>query len=318
MDTGELQIIKDLSTWDRLLERSPQKTRYLNREFLSIFNAETRFYGMFKNGVCIAGIPVIDASEYGGSTLPWCYYQGPIFYDEIYRSSSGRLTQYIIELTEDMTTQLAARENRFYFSLNTNLTDVRGFDWVHYHHPIRKRCKIFPRYTAILDISEQTPDGIRKVAISSRRQEEKYAREREKLTVKVGKNIDTLKRLHAETFHRQGKEISHAEADLLETYADFLIKKGWGHVIEVLDESGTAVAAALLFEDIDKSWHVPIVGVGNTRYGGTLLYYGLIDEAKRRNGEAVDFNGANSPQRGYFKHSFGAEAKLFFEVSYSE
>jgi cellulose synthase/poly-beta-1,6-N-acetylglucosamine synthase-like glycosyltransferase len=31
---------------------------------------------------------------------------------------------------------------------------------------------------------------------------------------------------------------------------------------------------------------------------------------------AVDFNGANSPKRAYFKHSIGAKPALYFDMSY--
>ena len=82
------------------------------------------------------------------------------------------------------------------------------------------------------------------------------------------------------------------------------------------DADDTAVAAAFVFEDYDKVWHVPIIGTGDTRYGGTLLYYQILDFALSKGGAAVDFDGANSPKRGYFKHSLGAMPELYFEVSY--
>ncbi|MEP3635857.1 MAG: hypothetical protein ABJN14_01170 [Paracoccaceae bacterium] len=53
-----------------------------------------------------------------------------------------------------------------------------------------------------------------------------------------------------------------------------------------------------------------------TSYGGTMLYYQILDFAMAQGGSAVDFDGANSPNRGYFKHSLGAMPELYFEVSY--
>lgn len=317
METGELRLIGDFKIWDRLIERSPQRSRYLERDFISLFDVPVRYYGMFKKDVCIAGIPVIEADKFNSSALPWCYYQGIAFYDEIYRSSQSRLTQYIIELTEDMTTQLARIEPRFNLSLNPEITDVRGFDWVHYHDPLLQRCKIQPRYTAVLQVDEISAEEIRKLGRSARRQEEKYALSRENLEIRITNNVENLINLYVETFKKQSKSVDDTELTLLKTYSDFILNREYGCIVEILNEDGQTVAASLIFEDHNKTWHVPVVGVGSTRYGGTLLYYAIIDEVKKRGGKAVDFNGANSPQRAYFKHSLGAQSVLFFEISYN-
>jgi hypothetical protein len=46
------------------------------------------------------------------------------------------------------------------------------------------------------------------------------------------------------------------------------------------------------------------------------LYFHILDTALAANAKAVDFNGANSPQRAYFKHSLGARPQLFFQVNF--
>ena len=76
------------------------------------------------------------------------------------------------------------------------------------------------------------------------------------------------------------------------------------------------VAGAFVFKDNDNVWHVPIVGTSDTHYGGTLLYFFMADFVLQHGGSALDFDGANSPNRAYFKHSLGAEPQLYFEIRY--
>ena len=159
MSKLDLEPIEDPEIWQKLLARSPQATRFLDPEFLSMFRADIRFYGLFRGGVCIMGLPVIDPRASGMSALPWCYKQGPIFHDEVFKGAQAKRIQYEIELAETVLTKLAEVEPWFRFSLHEGLTDVRGYDWVHYHAPDKARCTILPRYTAVLPLGAPPSSG---------------------------------------------------------------------------------------------------------------------------------------------------------------
>lgn len=316
MSRLDLQRITDPELWRGLQKRSPQATRFLDPEFLALFGAEVRYYGVFRSGVCIMGIPVIDPRRLGSPHLPWVYRQGPIFFDEIYRSAPAKLTQYQVELAEFGLTELARVEPWFRLTLHPSLTDIRGYDWVHYHEPDKARCKVLPRYTAILSLDGTSCGDVRKGARSARRQEEGYAKTREQLHVGDGGTIDELIELYLETFARQGTEVPDLERALFSPYITYFMDAGVGQILTVRDSEGAAVAAAFVFKDYDDVWHVPLIGTSDSRYGGTLLYFHIADFALEHGGKAVDFDGANSPNRAYFKHSLGAEAVPYFEIRY--
>lgn len=307
----DLQPIEDLAVWGHLLKRSPQATQFLEPSFLDLFGVDYRLYGLFRGGICIMGLPVID-----GAPLPWCYRQGPMFYDDITNGLPAKTIQHEIDLAEFAVTELAQHEPRFRFSLSPTLTDMRGYDWVHYHDETKPRCTITPRYTAILPLIGESAEELRTKGRSARRQEERYARDREKLLPHDSGTIEELFALYTETFSRQGTKVPDSDAALFTPYVQYFIDNGSGHILTVRDANGAPVAAAFVFEDLDKVWHVPIIGTGDTRYGGTMLYYQILDFALAQGGVAVDFDGANSPKRAYFKHSLGAMPELYFEVSY--
>ena len=315
---GVLEEITDLSIWDNLVLKSPHATRFVDRSLLEIFDVPVKYYGLMRKGMCLVGLPVIDASSYNSDYLPQCYYQGPIFHNELYNSSLNKQTQYELQLAEESITQLARVEDEFHFSLHPSLLDIRGYFWVHYHEKDKNRCKITPCYTATIDIGNLSSKSIRSNSRSARRQEEGYARKRENLEVSDGGTIGELIALYMESFKRQGTDVSIEEKKFLQKFCKYFLNLGIGKILTIRNTSREAVAAALIFCDYNKTWHVPLVGVGNTRYGGTLLYYYIADIAKNAGGKNLDFNGANSPSRSYFKHSIGARPKLYFTVSYKK
>lgn len=302
--------------WCDLLARSPQSTIFLDPDFLEIFDVPVRFWGLERKRVVIAGLAVIEAAVLRSKFLPWCYYQGIVFHDEIWRAAPAKRTQYEIEVSEELVTGVALEESRFSLSLHPRLRDVRGLDWVHYHDEARARVRLVPRYTAIKDLAGETPDSLRSAARSARRQEEGYAKSREGVVTASDGTVEELVSLYAETFERQGVVPSDDEMRLLPVYADHFLSACRGRLVTVRKEDGQACAIAMVFKDHDGTVHVPIVGTGDTRFGGTLLYFEILDQALAQGAPAVDFNGANSPSRAYFKHSIGARPVLFFEAHY--
>ena len=315
MKVGQVESLS-ADEWSALLAVSPQRTRFLDPDFLDLFDVPVRYWGLNRKGVVIAGMPVIDASRFGSRALPWCYYQGIVYHDEVWRSAPAKRTQYTIEVSEALATGVALEEAWFSISLSPALSDVRGLDWVHYHDPSRPRLVLQPRYTGIAPITGETPGSLRKRCRSARRQEEGYAKTREGLVATSDGTIDELVGVYRATFERQGVDVSDSEIGLLKAYSSYFMDQGTGGLLAVRDSDERALAVALVFTDYDGTVHVPVIGTGETRYGGTLLYFHILDEALKQGALAVDFNGANSPKRAYFKHSMGADAVLYFEASW--
>ncbi|MGI9390298.1 MAG: GNAT family N-acetyltransferase [Boseongicola sp.] len=315
MSHGRVEKVSP-DVWGDLLSNSPFRTRFVDPEFIEIFGAPVTYWGLDRKGVLIAGMPVINAAEFNSRSLPWCYYQGIIYHREIWRAAPAKRTQYEIEIAEELVTAIAEDTDRFSFSLHPSLGDVRGLDWVHYHDPALPRLQISPRYTAIVDLEGANTDGLRAACRSARRQEEGYAIDREELSTNSDGTIGELAALYLETFERQGVSPTREELEMLPRYAEHFLHAGAGKLLAVRNRNGEALSIALIFKDYDGTTHVPIVGTGDTRYGGTLLYFAILDDALADGAKWVDFNGANSPKRAYFKHSMGAKPVLYFDVSY--
>lgn len=309
--------IEDRDKWRDLMLGAPQATRFLLPEFLDMFDVPVDLYAWRLKGVPQMGTAVIDAARYGGRFLPFCYSQGIFFSRELSRAGLCKRIQYEVEQTEAMMTALADNTAHFDLCLHPSLQDVRGFDWVHYHDAGKPRLDIRPRYTAVIELGPDALHQVRRAARSARRQEEGYATARENLEITLHGSVERLVENFGLTFEKQGRMADPAEIELMRRFIAFLRETGAPNLlVEVVDPKGVAQASAFMFEDFDGTWHVPFVGVGQTRYGGTLLYFALIDEVVRVGGRRIDFDGANSPSRSYFKHSFAARPCLYFEISW--
>ena len=101
-------------------------------------------------------------------------------------------------------------------------------------------------------------------------------------------------------------------------FANYILDNNLGVIAVTRDGSGNAHTAGLMLFDFNDMVHLPVVGTSETRYGGTMLYFSMMDYAVERGYKIIDFNGANSPKRAYFKHSIGGETRLYFHVSWSK
>lgn len=199
-------------------------------------------------------------------------------------------------------------------SLHHNVTDVRAFSWLNYHKPEAGQFKILPRYSALLFLRDKSWAELSLGLRSSRRQEIGYAVKREELKLLEGDNVENLFGCVDASFKRQGVEIDGSEAKFHECFVNYFLQQGTGVILGILNKNNVTVASAFVFIDFDSTLHVPLVGIKTTRYGGSLLYAEIIKYGLKMNCEKIDFNGANSPDRSYFKHAFGAAPKLYFEA----
>lgn len=314
MASFALASVEDMAAWSRFLERSPQRTRYCDPAWVDLFDDDCRYWFLERNGTPVLAFLQASCTRTHGAFLPYCYYQGPMFSDEVWRSAPPKRTQYEIEFAETALGLLTEQEERFGLSLHPSLLDVRGYDWLHYHEPAKGRVRLQPRYTAIVDVADVPHADLRAAARSARRQEEGYATKRHGLTFCEDGSAEEMLALAHASFARQDLSLPADDAASMQALSDGLLAQGCGRFVSVRDEHGAALAIALLMEDFDGTEHVPLVGTGSDRFAGTLLYFGILDSAQAHGRTRVDFNGANSPKRGYFKHSIGARPVLFFEA----
>ena len=304
---------KDPDQWNRFVAHSPQGTRYCNSDIINALDCEADYWLLMRNGYPVAGIPVVTRTSTGSALPPHSYYTGLMLHPEAWRGKANRRTENLLAISEQAMHHLCEIYSAFQLCLHPDITDVRGFDWFHYHTPEQGRIQIAPRYTARIDLDS---GDVFAAARGSRRREYQYAQQREQQSFASDGTVDELLHLWQASLARQGQLPDPAETAATKHFAEYLLAREQGIIGVTRTAGGEATTAGLLMLDYHQTAHLPVVGTGETRYGGSLLYFSLMQTAAENGCRVLDFNGANSPQRGYFKHSIGGEACLYFQLQW--
>ncbi|TVQ81052.1 MAG: GNAT family N-acetyltransferase [Bradymonadales bacterium] len=304
-----------------LVENSPYLSVFVVPEVLENLSPRVDWWLVSKGDEPLCVWPVTLNSE-GRVQLPgFTYYVGPLWLKSMddlpgHRSlseTSGAYELFIRTFIENY------REVRA--SLPLGLLDVRAFDWWNYHEPTLKRFVIRPRYTALIDrLDQQTEQeiisGFRELRRRELRRVEKFLGGL--LADRAG--AEELVALYGKTLERQGKSFQETT------------KKQIGRLAELVDtphaevfsfrskETGECVSAVLLLYDPFSAHMVlNLLHEDSRKTGlGPWTVTQSILGAKSRGCLRYDFNGANSPNRGDDKHSYGSRPSLHFQVEYSE
>ena len=131
---------------------------------------------------------------------------------------------------------------------------------------------------------------------------------------------EDLVRLYVEVMAKQNNIVGTETRKQITALVD-LVKSGFGEIIAYKDNETEQVIAALLLlygkgvvnlvlNLVSDSWR-------NTGLSSWMVY-NSIKEARNKGAHCYDFNGANSPQRGDDKHSYGAKPVLYFTIRYPD
>lgn len=315
MSAFELQSCNDEAAWNDFLQHSPQASVYCEPGLIDALGCKADLWFVMRNGYPAAAVPVITDNSICDGLPIHSYYTGLMLHRESWNCKANRRTENLLDISAAMMEQLSTCYEHLQFSLHPDITDIRGFDWFNYHSPEHGRASVLPRYTAMIELDA---DIIRHSARSSRRREERYASERESMQFSTDGSPDDLILLWQYSLQRQGNEIEHNMLQQTRAFAQKAIDDKRAVIGIVRDNNGTAHAAGMLLYDYNGKAHLPVVGTSESRYAGTLLYFKLMDTAAEQGCRVLDFNGANSPARAYFKHSIGGDSTLFFHIDWKK
>lgn len=299
------------SSAKELWNSSPHATIFTRPDVLERFFAGVHWWGALRKGRLLAAWPV-PLSEAGQPTSSgWFYFVGPLWNGSAFPPVAHRALSGTVPIYTGFIDALVATYGGFVGSLPPPQTDVRAFTWWRYHEgaPI----DVLPRYSARIESLtsrsfEDVLAGMRQV----RRYE--FRRELARGAIEWSSHIEP-EELTALYLQR----VPSAEVDVLPNAQRLLaiINDGAGFTSVARDaEGGVAAVVAVLCDH--KMANVVISSVTDGWRSSGLSVQNMlraISQAQQRGLDAFDFNGANSPDRGDDKHSFGGSPVLYFEVS---
>jgi lipid II:glycine glycyltransferase (peptidoglycan interpeptide bridge formation enzyme) len=149
----------------------------------------------------------------------------------------------------------------------------------------------------------------------SRRQQIRQIEKQKLLTQEVS-NVDLLSQLYIQTFERQGIKLDQKHLDRMIKLLESLIKSGVAHSFVSFNDEGVASCASIF--GIHQSNGVYLFGASDSQNrgssAGTAAIWHAIQALHQRGVNLIDFEGVNSPNRGWFKLSFGATLLPYFQI----
>jgi len=326
-----LDAVRDLREWDAFVEESPEATLFSTSAFLRATGREFALWLVLKGDEPRAGVCLIQARDGKGFELDdLVIHNGVFFAGESEGAVKNRVSRgnEQFELIEFLAAELAARHPRLEMSLSPGITDLRPFLWYNYHEPDRPHFRLDLRYTAYLDISEiqdGSPESGSPVVAglgASRRQELRYGR---KAGVRGERIVDPepLLSLYFATMRRQGipdQDLRGATARIRRVIQALQAERR-GQLYAVRHSgSGEVVSTAMFGWDSKRAYY--LYGGNDAerqeRFSGTVVLWDALIDLRERGLRQVDFEGVNSPGRGWFKATFGGALVPYFQVFLNE
>jgi hypothetical protein len=309
----------DASAAGEFWERSPQATAFTSPQVLSRLAHRVDWWMARKGAEPLCLWPVCRDEADTVRVPDFCYYVGPLWSHRISSIPAHSWLAETTEVHEALLSVLVARYGSIHAQLPLGQDDVRVFSWWNYHHPTEPRFEITPLYTATIGgLQERSEAEIHDSYRRLRRRQVRKASADGRFERSSMADAGEVARLYAEVMARQNAPVPPNTAGTVEALIDLAGHEG-GYVVAFRERDGGELASVgLVLEARDVANFILCATVNRFRDTGlpALTVHNAIMEARARGAASFDFNGANSPNRGDDKHSYGAEARLFFDLRY--
>lgn len=304
-----------LSFWND----SPHSSIFTHPQVLSKLSKKVDWWMAIKGKQpqCVWPVCLPDGDQIGLPDLT--YYIGPLWSSRVYPLPAHRWLARTTEVYNSFIEHFLNKYDGIHACLPKGQHDVRAFDWWHYHESNKPRFAIRPRYTAcIFDLNKKSREQVLADFRQLRRRE---LRDTEGLPPPPRTDqwrTEDLIRLYSDVMDPEDADIEERNRKMIPALVD-LVKSGFGEVIAFQDpKNQNTIAACLLL--YGKNEANMVLNLVDADWRSTGLPAWLITEsiktAQMKGMASFDFNGANSPNRGDDKHSYGALPVLYFEIKY--
>lgn len=288
--------------WSNFINKTNQNNIYSNYKYLKNLEGKFENFVLYDNNLPLVGAILFEDNL---ENLP-------IFYNTLFVSDKIKSPHKLYQLCTEFISQTLSYKKKIHLRLHYSLNDIRSFQWYNYNLNDNSKFNIKIFYTSILNIENLNQENLIRSFNNSRKGLIRSAIKNNFFTKKTN-DVELLNFLNEKTFKRKR---SKNEILLASEIADNAIKGGYATLMVTYDKLKKPFAGSLFLHDERTSYYSVGGSIPETRKNGSvsLNIYDQILNSKKLKKKRIDFVGINSPQRGYFKTSFGGETKLYFEV----
>jgi hypothetical protein len=310
----ELSRCEDDAVWDSLLNQSPHSTPFCTSSYLkSTGQSESRYILTHKNIPVL--LSILTRGQGGRLQRQFSDYQGVMTLGTAPGNYSDDLL--LINHVRELLKLAIIDQNDLEFSLNPNFFDIRAFQWFAFDNSAEIEMSLKVRYTGIIDLTtyKNFEDFLKKISKSRLRD---FLSNTTKLVTSINQpeDIQTFIQMYTETFSSQGVVLAEETINKVLAIITNGINSDIGELRLVRTTQREVVSGVFFLKSNDGRFYQfgASSELKNKFPGNSVLILEAIRDSFASEHKFFDISGLNSPKRGFFKVSFGARPKPFFEI----
>ncbi len=293
---------------------SPQKNVFCTKDILEYFFEDLDLFIISKNDKIKSFIYLLKDKKENIISEPFIY--SGILNQPKLSMKKARYNNENFKLNQIVVNQILSNYHNINICLPLNLIDVRTFLWFNYGEKNKKKFKVYPCFTSILNIkSKNKMDIFNEIDDVKRRDIKKVISDK---NYEISNKIDLslIKKFYMDTMEMNKGTFDKNACDKIFKFMETQIEKN--KIIQYttfyLDKP---IYSVLFLNDNNSSCY--LYGAGDVqiknRYAGTISLWKAIEESISRKLDFIDLEGINSPYRGEFKLNFGGEIINYYNIS---
>ena len=319
----EISPVADYKMWDDFVERSPQGTIFSTTYYLEAVGRGYERFFILKGDKIKAGLCYVLTNDGSGCELDdLIIYNGIMFLDDPHQKSTKARSERF-EINELIIEELDRRFNKVELALAPQFEDLRPFLWHNYHSPNPSDKFIVDlRYTSYINISElgyaeNDEDTSLFGKLDTIRQRNIREALKKGAHTAVGQETDLFIEFYASLMNSQNDPSPLKKLDAMSRLVNALINDDKAVMLMTKNPAGKIIYVTVFCMDLKRAYY--LFGAGDLeaieRYKGTIAFWDAFRILNKDYGvKQVDFEGVNSPQRGWFKLSFGGNLVPYYQV----
>ena len=296
--------------WDDFVDTSLQGTIFCKSYVLNSYNQDVKHLLCREGNNTFGGFACVTMHD-EIKQMPFNTYCG-ILYSDLRKHLPYRQNRIKFDVAHHFASFLFNKYTQLTLLNHWDVIDLRPFSWFNYHEKEKGYYEIDVCYTSLLNLA-----GIPGKSIFSKSREYSLKKSYQfNQSTAISRDLSILNELHEKTFQRQSLERSAVEEQALINLCNSLMANNAGALF-VTEVEGQPASASFFAMDKFRAYY--LFGATDPQFRSHETGTRNIVDAFLRLKDAhkitvVDLVGVNSPQRGWYKLSFGGEVIPYYKI----
>lgn len=316
MKNFSLLICEDKETWNNFVRCSSTNNIFSETNFLDLLSITYKLYFIMHNENPILGCIIIDRANLDENPA----YSRQMYHGLVIPKPKKISMNAFALLINDATIFLLEKITNLYdelvFCQHLATNDTRAFQWFAYDSYPKHYIYHELLHTAAIDIGNYPSFEEYFQTLSKTRKSEYRTPKKSNLNLKINYSVDDFIQIFKHTFAVQDLVLDASYIHEVHTVVSGIIANKSGSLEALYDQNDEIVSAAVFIGDGISSYYLHGATDRNKKQNGNMTFL-ILNHIRNcfKNGVCnLNLMGVNSPNRGYFKTSFGADVKQFHEI----